>query len=156
VAVLGLGFACTAVLLVLLPHRQWIVLPAAALLGGFLATLYPVCVALAHDCMPADLVVAVSARLILVSGLGSVLGPVIGTRLMTSYDINGVFYFMATVALALALAAWLGSLRTAPPLHQERPFDILPPQASPLAHATRSCSDVSSSVGHLRATAAER
>jgi len=155
-AVLGLGFACTAVLLVLLPHRQWIVLPAAALLGGFLATLYPVCVALAHDCMPADLVVAVSARLILVSGLGSVLGPVIGTRLMTSYDINGVFYFMATVALALALAAWLVSLRTAPPLHQERPFDILPPQASQLAHATRSCSDVSSSVGHLRATAAER
>jgi uncharacterized membrane protein YfcA len=106
--------------------------------------------------MPADLVVAVSARLILVSGLGSVLGSVIGTRVMTSFDINGVFYFMAVVALALALPAWLGSLRTAPPLHQERPFDILPPQASPLAHAARSCSDVSSSVGSRGAAAAER
>jgi MFS family permease len=144
--VLGLGFACTAVLLVLLPHTMATVLLAAALLGGFLSTIYPVCVAHAHDCMPAELVVAVSARLILVSGLGSVLGPVIGTRLMASFGINGVFYFMAATALALALVAWFGSLRTAPPRHQERPFDILPPQASPLAHAARSCREEVSSA----------
>ena len=41
---------------------------AAGLLGGFTSTLYPVCVAHAHDRMPADRVVAVSGRLILVSG----------------------------------------------------------------------------------------
>ena len=61
---------------------------------------------------------------------------------------------MATVALALA--AWFGSLRTAPPLHQERPFDILPPQAAPLAHAARSCPDEPSSIGPVGAAAAER
>ncbi|MCI0346209.1 MAG: MFS transporter [Chloroflexi bacterium] len=134
---LAVGFAGTAVALALLPPTLAVVLPAAALLGGFLSTLYPVSVAHAHDCMPADLVVAVSGRLILVSGVGSVLGPLIGTRLMASFDIDGVLYFMAATALVLAFAAWLGSLRVAPPLQLERPFDILAPQATPLAHDPR-------------------
>ncbi len=135
---LALGFALSAVALVLLPHTLLIVLPAAALLGGFLSTLYPVCVAHAHDAMPADRVVAVSGRLILVSGVGSVLGPLAGTRLMTSFGINGVLYFLAATALTLALLAWSRSVRVAPPLHETRPFDIVTPQASPLVHALHS------------------
>ncbi len=96
-AALGAGFAVAAVALVLLPHSLPIVLTAAALLGGFMSTLYPVCVAFAHDHMPADRVVAVSGRLILVSGIGSVIGPIVGASLMARFDIDGVFYFMAAV-----------------------------------------------------------
>jgi MFS family permease len=77
-ALLSFGFAGTALVMVLLPRANSTMLPAAILLGGFMSTLYPVCVAHAHDRMPADRVVAVSGRLILVSGLGSVLGPLIG------------------------------------------------------------------------------
>ena len=62
-AALGLGFAGTAAALVFLPHSLPVVLPAAALLGGFMSTLYPVSVAYAHDRMPADRVVAVSSQL---------------------------------------------------------------------------------------------
>lgn len=76
---LSFGFAVTAVAMVNLPHSRPIILSAAVLLGGFMSTLYPVCVANAHDQLPADQVVAVSGRLILVSGLGSILGPLIGT-----------------------------------------------------------------------------
>jgi MFS family permease len=76
-AALGLGFAGAAIALVHLPHSLPVVLPAAALLGGFMSTLYPVCVAHAHD-----RVVVVSGQLILVSGLGSVIGPLIGMSLM--------------------------------------------------------------------------
>jgi MFS family permease len=79
-SMLSIGFAATAIAVVNLPHSRTVILPAAALLGGFMSTLYPVCVANAHDQMPADQVVAVSGRLILVSGLGSILGPVIGTK----------------------------------------------------------------------------
>src|SRR5262249_5335653 len=100
---LGLGFAVAALALVFLPHSTPFVLPAAAMLGGFMSTLYPVCVAHAHDGMPADRVVAVSGQLILVSGLGSVLGPLIGTSLMARFGIDGLFYFMAAVALFLSL-----------------------------------------------------
>jgi hypothetical protein len=74
-AVLCLGFAGIAVIVVHLPRSLPMVLLAAALLGGFMSTLYPVCVSHAHDRMPADRVVAVSGRLILLSGLGSVVGP---------------------------------------------------------------------------------
>ncbi|MBV8973500.1 MAG: MFS transporter, partial [Sinobacteraceae bacterium] len=111
-AVLSLGFGVTALVMVLLPHSLPTMLPAAVLLGGFMSTLYPVCVAHAHDCMPADRVVAVSGRLILVSGVGSVLGPLIGASLMARFRIDGVFYFMAAAVLLLALAAGLSGWMT--------------------------------------------
>jgi len=136
-AILAVGFAVAAVALVVLPHTMPIVLTLAALLGGFLSTLYPVCVAHAHDCMAADRVVAVSGRLILVSGIGSVIGPLLGTWIMAGFGINGVLYFMAVTAVVLAMLAWSRSTRVAAPPHEERSFDILTPQASPLAHALR-------------------
>jgi len=136
-AFLGLGFAGTAFVMVFLPRSLPTILPAAVLLGGFMSTLYPVCVAHAHDRMPADRVVAVSGRLILLSGLGSVLGPLIGASVMARLEIDGVFYFMAVAVLLLALVAGFGSLMTQPSMQLEAPFEILTPQAGPLAHDPR-------------------
>ncbi len=150
-AALGLGFAATAVALVLLPRSLPEVLSAAVLLGGFMSTLYPVCVAHAHDRMPADRVVAVSGRLILVSGLGSVVGPLVGTSLMARFNIDGVFYFMAAATLLLAALAVARSMTTAAPAHLERPFEILTPQAAPLAHDPLDSSDEPSLPGALGA-----
>jgi MFS family permease len=133
-ALLSLGLAAAAVTLIHLPRNLVTILPFAALLGGFLSTLYPVCVAHAHDRMPADRVVAVSGRLILVSGLGSVLGPLLGTSVMRRFDIDGVFYLMAAAGCLLALIAAARSLTSAAPPHLKRPFEILEPQAAPLAH----------------------
>jgi MFS family permease len=133
-SVLSFGFAATAIAVVNLPHSRPVILPAAALLGGFMSTMYPVCVANAHDQMPADQVVAVSGQLILVSGLGSILGPLIGASVMARFSIDGVFYFMAVVSLLLALLAGARRLATAAPIHQDRTFEILAPQATPLAH----------------------
>ncbi len=131
---LGFGVTTTAIALVIAPRSLPVVLPAAALLGGFMSTLYPVCVAHAHDRMPADRVVAVSSRLILVSGFGSVLGPLLGAGIMARFDIDGVLYFMAASALLLGLVAGARSLVAAAPRHLHRPFEILAPQATTLAH----------------------
>ena len=133
-ALLSLGFAATALVMVLMPRPLATILPAAVLLGGFMSTLYPVSVAHALDRMPADRVAAVSARLILASGIGSVLGPLIGASLMQHFEIDGVFYFMAAAALVLAIVAGLRGLTTPAPRHREVPFEILAPQAGPLAH----------------------
>ena len=133
-ALLSVGFALTALVMVLLPHPLATILPAAVLLGGFMSTLYPVCVAHAHDSMPADRIVAVSGRLILVSGVGSVLGPLIGASLMARFEIDGLFYFMAAAVLLLAVMASIRVLMTPAPTRREVPFDILAPQAGPLAH----------------------
>jgi MFS family permease len=133
-AALGLGFAGAAIALVHLPHSLPIVLPAAALLGGLMSTLYPVCVAHAHDHMPADRVVAVSGGLVLLSGLGSIAAPLIGASLKASFSIDGVLYFMAAATLLLAFLAAARSVATPSPRHLDRPFEILAPQAAALAH----------------------
>lgn len=131
---LGIGVAVAAFGLIHLPRNLTLILAAAVLLGGFQSTLYPVCVAHAHDRIPADRVIAVSGRLLLLSGIGSVLGPIIGTGVMQRFAIDGVFYLMAAAAVVLAAIAARRSLSVRPPQHQDRPFDILAPQATPLAH----------------------
>jgi hypothetical protein len=69
-----------------------------------------------------------------VSGLGSVVGPLIGAILMARFEIDGVFYFMATAVLLLALVAGLGSVMASTPRRLKPTFEILTPQAGPLAH----------------------
>jgi MFS family permease len=131
---LSVGLAGVAVALVRLPYSAMVILPFAAVFGGLMSTLYPVCVANAHDRMPADRVVAVSSWLILASGFGSALGPLIGMTLMRRFDIDGVFYLIAAAALLLAVLAASRKLTSAAPPHFKRTFNILTPQATPLAH----------------------
>jgi MFS family permease len=133
-AAVGLGLTATAVSLLLLPHIWSVVLPACILLGGFMSTLYPICVAYAHDQMPADRVVGVSSRLILISGIGSVVGPFIGTSVMTFLDLDGILCLMAVAAFILGISAVSGLLATTAAPHLARTFDVLTPQATAMAH----------------------
>jgi MFS family permease len=137
---LCLGLIATSIILVFLPRTRAAIVPVAILFGGFLSTLYPVCVAYAHDRMGADRVVPVTGRLILLSGLGSILGPLLGTSFMGPFGINGVLYMIAAAALLLALIAAARSLTTAPPPHVERTIEILTPQAGVLSQDTRPAS----------------
>jgi MFS family permease len=131
---LAIGFSAAALLIQLVPPRLAFVLPVAALLGGFMSTLYPVSVAHALDRMPQDRVVAVSGRLILVSGIGSALGPILGAQVMGQLDINGLLYFMAAATVALAAVAGLRIRHRAPPEQMaERPFAIIDPLAAPIS-----------------------
>jgi MFS family permease len=144
-SLLALGFAAAASALVNLPHSRHVILPAAALMGGFMSTLYPVCVANAHDRMPADRVVTVSAWLILVTGFGSVAGPLIGASLMGRFGIDALFYVMAAIAALLAVVAAGLGFAVRPPPHYARTFNILAPQAAPLAHDSMGPADGPSS-----------
>src|SRR3984893_13225950 len=141
----GPGLVGATIALVFLPRTLVAILPAAVLFGGFLATLYPVCVAHAHDCMPAELVVAVSGRLVLLNGLGSVLGPVAGMAVIGRMGIDGVLYLMSASALLLAVIAGIKSLTSGSQAHLERPFEILTPQAAIVAHDSRSPRDMPNS-----------
>lgn len=134
VAALGAGLTITAIVMLHLPPTLGVILPVAALFGGLMSTIYPVSVAHAHDRMPADSVVTVSGRLLLASGAGSVLGPLIGSALMQRHSIDGIFYMMAGAGFLLAIVAIGRTLTTPPPERLERTFDILAPQAAPLAH----------------------
>ena len=50
---------------------------------------------------------------------------------MERFEIDGVLYLMAASAAVLAAAR---SLTVPSPPHLERPFEILAPQATPIAH----------------------
>jgi hypothetical protein len=53
---------------------------------------------------------------------------------MRRLDIDGVLYLMAAAALLLAVLAASRRLTSAAPPQSERTFNILTPQATPLAH----------------------
>src|SRR5882724_7332287 len=134
------AFAFAGLALAVAPARPTPWFPAVwLLLGGFMSVIYPVCVAHANDRMPAERAVSVSGRLILVSGIGSALGPLLGAATMSAFGIRGLFQFMAAVAALFALFALARGLSVRPPLFKRRrPFLLLPAIfAHDLAHASR-------------------
>jgi MFS family permease len=134
------AFAFAGLALTVAPARATPWFPAVwLLLGGFMSVIYPVCVAHANDRMPAERAVAVSGRLILVSGIGSALGPLLGAAAMSAFGIRGLFHFMAAVAALFALFALARGLSVRAPLFKRRrPFLLLPAIfAHDLAHASQ-------------------
>lgn len=74
-----------------------------ALFGAFCFPLYAICLAHANDYIgPAD-ALGVSGGLLLLYSIGAVLGPLIGSSLMHSYNHYMLFYFTATIHFILAL-----------------------------------------------------
>jgi len=65
--------------------------------------------------------------LILVSGFGSALGPLVGAGIMARFDIDGLLHFMAATALALAGFAGLRMRMREAPDKVERPFEVIDP-----------------------------
>jgi MFS family permease len=134
------AFAFAGLALAIAPTRTTPWFPAVwLLLGGFMSVIYPVCVAHANDRMPAERAVSVSGRLILVSGIGSALGPLLGAATMSAFGIRGLFHYMAAVAALFALFALARALGVrAPRFKQRRPFLLLPAIfAHDLAHASQ-------------------
>jgi MFS family permease len=89
---LCLGLVGASIALVCLPRTLPAILPTAFLFGGFLSALYPISVAHAHDRMHGERILAVSGRLILLFGLGSITGPLLGTSFVVGFGIDGVLY----------------------------------------------------------------
>jgi MFS family permease len=120
------GFALVA-LAVLWTRHTLAFEPLWLLLGGLMSVIYPVCVAHANDRLPAERAIAVSGRLILISGVGSALGPLLGSTVMSVYGVSGLFYFMATVAGVFSIFALSRRVAVAPPFSKRaRPFQVLP------------------------------
>jgi MFS family permease len=134
------AFAFAGVALAVAPARATPWFPAVwLLLGGFMSVIYPVCVAHANDRLPAERAVSVSGRLILISGIGSALGPLLGASAMSALGIRGLFQCMAAVAGLFAFFALARALGVRQPaFKRRRPFLLLPAIFShDLAHAAK-------------------
>jgi MFS family permease len=121
------SLACAVIALAIVPAKGTYSFQALwLLLGSFMSVIYPMCVAHANDRMPAERAGAVSGRLILISGTGSALSPLLGS----------VFVHGGRHRLFALFAITRGIFVGAPLFKRVRPFLLLPAIfAQDLAHA---------------------
>ena len=82
--------------------RPWVLL-LASVLGGFVFTLYTVCVAHANDAVNEDERLGLSAVLLLLYGIGSTAGPAVAGAVMSAWGPAAFPLFLSGTLLVLAL-----------------------------------------------------
>lgn len=97
--------AIAALLVTMLGSHQLLALTlAVAVFTGLSASIYPVAVAITNDRMESSRIVAASATLLLSYGIGSVIGPVVLSKLIQLLGPEGLFYGYAAALIVLAAA----------------------------------------------------
>ena len=105
-----------------------------ALLGGLSLPLYSLCIAHANDHLEPSQMIAASAALVLVMGIGASLGPLTAGALMSVVGPNGYFWCLAVVHGAIGVfALYRMTMRPAVPLDDQTPVMPITSQASPVA-----------------------
>ena len=105
-----------------------------ALLGGSSLPLYSLCIAHANDHLEPSQMVAASASLVLVMGIGASLGPLTAGAIMSAVGPNGYFWCLAAVHGVIGVfALYRMAARPALPLDDQAPLVPITSQASPVA-----------------------
>jgi MFS family permease len=95
--------AIAALVVSMLGSHQLLALTlAVAVFTGLSASIYPVAVAITNDRMESSRIVAASATLLLSYGIGSVIGPVVLSKLIQLLGPEGLFYGYAAALVVLA------------------------------------------------------
>jgi len=100
---------------------------ANLLLGGFLATIYPTAVAHAFDYIDRSQMVAANSGMLLAWAVGATAGPLIASSIMGPVGPSGLFVFIASIAVLLAVyTRWRMSRRAAKPADEQSKFVPVP------------------------------
>jgi len=95
---------------------------AIALFGGLAFPLYSVCIAYTNDHLKPKQMIAASGALVLVSGLGAIVGPILVAVIMDTYGNQAMFWSIAAVHALTGVFAIYRMIRSAPvPLDKQRP-----------------------------------
>ena len=84
-------------------EASWTVFLFATAFGGFAFTIYPVSTAQVNDRADPERLVQVAAGLLVAYGIGSIIGPIVASQIMGRAGPQGLFMFIATVAISLVL-----------------------------------------------------
>jgi MFS family permease len=99
VAAIGVSVAADAPLPVLLA--------AGALFGGFGIPIYSLCLAAANDDLPPGRLLGTARGLLLLNGIGTAAGPLVGGVVMDRVGPGGLFVYAAVLLTMLAVLAGL-------------------------------------------------
>jgi len=128
-----IGVAAASILvslsLSLLPlSNPWVVVALVTLFGGMIFPMYGLAVAHANDFAAPDDFVKIASGLLLMSGIGTMIGPVIAAFAMESFRPQGLFTFCGAVHVVLiAYTSYRLTRRPAPRDVPREAFQSLPP-----------------------------
>jgi MFS family permease len=95
---------------------------AVALFGGLALPLYSVCIAYTNDHLNPNQMIAASGALVLTSGLGAVVGPILVASIMDHFGEQAMFWAIAVVhAFTGLFALYRMTVSRAVPLDQQGP-----------------------------------
>ena len=112
---------------------------ATALLGGTSLPLYSLCGAHTNDHLTPRQIVAASATLVLVGGLGLTMGPLLAAGLMRLAGPSGLFWLIAVVHGGIGGYGLYRMVRREPvPLDDQRTYEPVSLRTSPIVQAATS------------------
>ena len=115
----------------------WIALIAFMILfGGASLPLYSLCLAHINDFLDSRQIVAASATVVLVHGVGLCVGPLLAGAGMSAAGPRTLFLFLGLVHAAIGIfALYRMTRRSAPPLEDQRHYEAMSPRTSPIGAA---------------------
>jgi MFS family permease len=131
--IVGVAIVATAILtafVTLLPEGlpDWVVFTVVAIFGAVIIPTYSIVIAHVNDFVPSGEFVSASGGLLIIQGIGSAAGPVLGGAAMSWVGPAGLAYL--TILAQLALAFWglhRMSRRSAPSQTEKEQFAVMPP-----------------------------
>ena len=106
------------------------------LFGGTCLPLYSLCLAHISDFLAPEQIVAASATVVLVHGVGLCVGPLLASAGMTAMGPNGLFLFLMAVHAGIGVfALYRMTRRSARPLEDQRHYEAMSPRTSPIGAA---------------------
>lgn len=115
-------------------RSELLLVALAFLFGGFTLTLYSLCVAHTNDFMKECDLVEASGALLFAFGVGALLGPFVGSLLMTAIGPQGLFLHIALASAALAgFALYRMGQRPPVPKEDQEQF-VAVPETTPMVH----------------------
>ncbi len=107
------------------------IMAASFLVGGFSYPIYSLALSHINDVAPQGTTVAVSSLMVLVTGVGAILGPLVAAVVMEAVGPTGLFWMMGAVHAGIAgFAAIRVAVRRGLPAAAQRAFTNVPAWAS--------------------------
>ena len=113
---------------------SWMALVAFVFLfGGASLPLYSLCLAHISDFLEPEQIVAASATVVLVGGIGLCMGPLLASSGMTVAGPKGLFLYLSGVHAGIGVfALYRMTRRSARPLEDQRHYEAMSPRTSPI------------------------
>ena len=113
-----------------------VLIASTALLGGMSMPLYSLCGAHTNDHLTPRQIVAASATLVLVGGIGLTMGPLLAAVLMQLGGPPGIFWLLTLVHACIGAYGLYRMMRRDPvPLDEQRTYDPVSTRTSPIVQA---------------------